>query len=103
MLKKVKIQNKPILAKRILLLKERRWNKENIILSDIIKENRETLDSFLILKYLNSRLKLQEHFNWLTWAVGYFYFNILFSDVNKGNFFTNMEEIGLPPVDHIDW
>ena len=48
-----------MIAKKILQLHERKWNKENILQSDIIKENRESLDSFLLLKYLNSRVKLQ--------------------------------------------
>jgi hypothetical protein len=34
-LKKAKLQNKTILAIKLLSLKERRWNKENIFLSDV--------------------------------------------------------------------
>jgi hypothetical protein len=36
LLKKAKYQNKSQLAVKILNLKERRWNKENILLSDVI-------------------------------------------------------------------
>jgi hypothetical protein len=35
-LKRVKYQNKAELAVKILNLKERRWNKENIALSDVL-------------------------------------------------------------------
>jgi hypothetical protein len=35
MLKKAKLQNKTILAIKLLNMKERRWNKENIFLSDV--------------------------------------------------------------------
>ena len=37
LLKRVKYQSKAHLAVKILNLKERRWNKENILLSDVNK------------------------------------------------------------------
>ncbi len=44
LLKKGKYQNKAMLANKILNLKERKWNKENILLSDVsflkINQNR---------------------------------------------------------------
>ncbi len=101
-----------MIAKKILQLHERKWNKENILHSDIIKENREHLDSFLLLKYLNSRIKLQvliiyfiqEHFNWLIWAIGMFYFSLLLSEdtSEKAQTFFS-DESGLPTVDSLEW
>jgi len=62
------------------------------------------MDSYLIAKYLNLRLKLQEHFNWIIWAISYYYYSLLLTEINstKSNYFTQ-EDFGLPPVDHIDW
>lgn len=101
-IKKAKYQSKTLLASKILNLKERKWNKENMLLSDIIKDNRDNLDSYLLTKFLNFRLKLQEHFKWLIWAITYFYHTQLFQEQYSNTFF-NQDEIGLPNADSVEW
>ncbi len=80
-------------------------------LSDMLKENRENLDSFLLVKYLNSRLKLQvyfyntqEHFNWLIWAMSIYYFSLYFNphdEIIKSTFL--IQDLGLPSIESLEW
>ncbi len=59
-LKKAKLLEKSVLAKKILQLKERNWNKENILISEKIKSHRlNPSESKSFLQILNTRLKLQ--------------------------------------------
>ena len=80
-------QNKIILTNKLLNLQERQWYKESISLSDSLKINRENtyLDSSSFSLYLNKIINLYNHFNWLTWAVSYYYFNSLL--FNKNHWF----------------
>ena len=60
LLKKSKLMDKSTLATKILLMKERNWNKENIIISEKIKSHRlNPSESKSFLQILNARLKLQ--------------------------------------------
>jgi len=52
--------DKSTLAKKILQLKERKWNKQNIMISEKIKSHRlNPSETKSFLHILNSRLKLQ--------------------------------------------
>ena len=95
-------QNKIILTNKLLNLQERQWYKESISLSDSLKINRENtyLDSSSFSLYLNKIINLYNHFNWLTWAVSYYYFNSLL--FNKNHWF-NSKNNNLPSYDNLDW
>ena len=95
-------QNKIILTNKLLNLQERQWYKESINLSDSLKINRENIyleaNSFKL--YLRKIINLYNHFNWLTWAVSYYYFNSLL--FNKNHWF-NSKNNNLPSYDNLDW
>ena len=95
-------QNKIILTNKLLNLQERQWYKESINLSDSLKINRENIyleaNSFNL--YLRKIINLYNHFNWLTWAVSYYYFNSLL--FNKNHWF-NSKNNNLPSYDNLDW
>ena len=95
-------QNKITLANRLLNLQERQWYKESILLSDSLKMNREKryleTDSFNL--YLNKIICLYNHFNWLVWALSYYYCNSLL--FNKNHWF-NAKNSNLPAYDNLDW
>ena len=95
-------QNKIILANKLLNLHERQWYKEAILLSDSLKSNRENtyLDSGAFNQYLNRIIKLYNHFNWLVWALSYYYCNSLL--FNKNHWF-NAKNSNLPNYDNLDW
>ena len=95
-------QNKIILTNKLLNLQERQWYKESISLSDSLKINRENsyLDPESFNHYLNKIINLYNHFNWLTWAVSYYYFNSLL--FNKNHWF-NSKNNNLPSYDNLDW
>ena len=94
-------QNKIILTNKLLNLQERQWYKESISLSDSLKINRENsyLDPESFNHYLNKIINLYNHFNWLTWAVSYYYFNSLL--FNKNHWF-NSKNNNLPSYDNLD-
>ncbi len=95
-------QNKIILTNKLLNLQERQWYKESINLSDSLKINRENIyleaNSFNL--YLRKIINLYNHFNWLTWAVSYYYFNSLL--FNKNHWF-NSKNNNLNSYDNLDW
>ena len=95
-------QNKIILTNKLLNLQERQWYKESISLSDSLKINRENtyLDTASFNHYLNKIINLYNHFNWITWAVSYYYFNSLL--FNKNHWF-NSKNNNLPSYDNLDW
>ena len=95
-------QNKIILANRLLNIQERQWYKESISLSDSLKINRENtyLDTASFNLYLNKIINLYNHFNWLVWALGYYYCNSLM--FNKNHWF-NAKNSNLPSYDSLDW
>ena len=95
-------QNKIILTNKLLNLQERQWYKESISLSDSLKINRENiyLETVSFNHYLNKVINLYNHFNWLTWAVSYYYFNSLL--FNKNHWF-NSKNNNLPSYDNLDW
>ena len=95
-------QNKIILTNKLLNLQERQWYKESINLSDSLKINRENtyLDTASFNHYLNKMINIYNHFNWLTWAVSYYYFNSLL--FNKNHWF-NSKNNNLPSYDNLDW
>ena len=97
----VSFQNKILLSSKLVTLKERQWLKESIYISNLIKRNRSNNDSSLITKYLHTILSLYNDFNWLVWAVSFIYESILFS--NNVNWFSNIGDTALPPVDSLDW
>jgi hypothetical protein len=68
----------------------------------MIKDNRENIDTYLFTKFLNLRLKLQEHFNWLVWAISYYYYYNLFTNIESREvFFT--DDLDLPSTESIVW
>ena len=95
-------QNKIILTNKLLNLQERQWYKESINLSDSLKINRENiyLDTASFNHYLNKMVNIYNHFNWLTWAVSYYYFNSLL--FNKNHWFSSKNN-NLPSYDNLDW
>ena len=95
-------QNKIILTNKLLNLQERQWYKESISLSDSLKINRENtyLETVSFDLYLNKIINIYNHFNWLTWAVSYYYFNSLL--FNKNHWF-NSKNNNLPAYDNLDW
>ena len=95
-------QNKIILANRLLNIQERQWYKECISLSDSLKINRENsyLDTASFNIYLNKIINLYNHFNWLVWALSYYYCNSLM--FNKNHWF-NAKNSNLPSYDNLDW
>ena len=95
-------QNKIILANRLLNLQERQWYKESISLSDSLKINRENtyLDGASFNHYLNKIINLYNHFNWLVWALSYYYCNSLL--FNKNHWF-NAKNSNLPAYDNLEW
>ena len=95
-------QNKIILTNKLLNLQERQWYKESISLSDSLKINRENtyLETVSFDLYLNKIINIYNHFNWLTWAVSYYYFNSLL--FNKNHWF-NSKNNNLPSYDNLDW
>ena len=95
-------QNKIKLADKLLNIQERQWYKESIYLSDSLKNNRENsfLDTSSFNLYLNKIINLHNHFNWLVWAIGYYYCNSLL--FNKNHWF-NAKSSNLPSYDNLDW
>jgi len=96
-------QNKNSLVNRLLSLNERQWNKENMLISDSLKSIREEypiMEISLFIKYCRKIITLHNHFNWLVWALGYYYSNSLF--YYKRQWFTS-KEWNLPPVEGMDW
>ena len=95
-------QNKIILTNKLLNLQERQWYKESINLSDSLKINRVNtyLEANSFNLYLRKIINLYNHFNWLTWAVSYYYFNSLL--FNKNHWF-NSKNNNLPSYDNLDW
>ena len=95
-------QNKIILSNKLLNLQERQWYKESILLSESLKINRinSYLDSDSFYHYLNKIINLYNHFNWLVWALSYYYCNSLL--FNKNHWF-NSKNNGLPSYDNLDW
>ena len=94
--------NKIKLTDKLLNLQERQWYKESILLSDSLKMNRENtyLDSASLNHYLNKIINLYNHFNWLVWAISYYYCNSLL--FNKNHWF-NSKNSNLPSYDNLDW
>ena len=72
-------KNKYMLSSRLINLNERQWNKENILISDLLKLNRENLETSLFNKYLQKLITLHTHFNWIVWALSSYYQNSLYS------------------------
>lgn len=66
----------------------------------MIKENRETMDNYIMNKYLKNQISIVEHFNWLTWGLSYYY-NYSFLSQNSNWF--HVSESGLPNIDSIEW
>ncbi len=96
-------QNKNSLVNRLLSLNERQWNKENMLISDSLKSIREEypiMEISLFIKYCRKIITLHNHFNWLVWALGYYYSNSLL--YYKRQWFTS-KEWNLPPVEGMDW
>ena len=95
-------KNKILLTNKLLNLQERQWYKESISLSDSLKANRENIyiDTASFTLYLNKIINLYNHFNWLTWAVSYYYFNSLL--FNKNHWF-NSKNTNLPSYDNLEW
>ena len=94
--------NKIALTNRLLNLQERQWYKESISLSESLKINRENtyLDTASFNFYLNKIINLHNHFNWLVWAISYYYCNSLL--FNKNHWF-NAKASNLPSYDNLDW
>ena len=94
--------NKISLTNRLLNLQERQWYKESILLSESLKINRENtyLDTPSYNFYLNKIINLHNHFNWLVWAISYYYCNSLL--FNKNHWF-NAKTSNLPSYDNLDW
>ena len=92
-------KDKKNLTNLLLLLPERKWYKELIELSDIIKINRIKKNTELN-QYLNKFIKIYNHFNHIVWALGYFYSNSLL--FNKISWF-NKKKINLPEHNSLDW
>ena len=57
-------------------------------------------DSILDYSYLNKIINLYNHFNWLVWAISYYYCNSLL--FNKNHWF-NSKNSNLPSYDNLDW
>ena len=93
-------KNKYMLSTRIINLNERQWNKENILISDLLKLNRENLEAPLFNKYLQKLITLHTHFNWIVWALSFYYQNSLL--LNKPHLF-NVKEAGLPSIESLEW
>ena len=96
-------KNKTLLVNRLLSLNERQWNKENMLISDSLKairENYSIMEISLFIKYCRKLISLHNHFNWLVWALGYYYCNSLL--YYKRQWF-NSKEWNLPPVEGMDW
>ena len=89
-----------MLSTRIINLNERQWNKENILISDLLKLNRENLEAPLFNKYLQKLITLHTHFNWIVWALSFYYQNSLL--LNKPHLF-NVKEAGLPSIESLEW
>lgn len=103
-LRKNKSFNKTALSLKLIVLKERRWIRELIEISEMLKVNRENLDSASFLKYLNLTIRLNEQFNWLTWAIAYFFTSLLYSEETQTRAKVyKSEEFNLPPVDSLEW
>ena len=94
--------NKIALTNKLLNLQERQWYKESILLSESLKINRENsyLDTPSFNYYLNKIINLHNHFNWLVWAISYYYCNSLL--FNKNHWF-NAKNSNLPSYDNLDW
>ena len=61
---------------KLLNLEQRNWLKERIlIISKLLSRdyNNSTIDSVFLNKYIHTRMKLQEDFNWLIWAMTYYF------------------------------
>ena len=94
--------NKIALTNKLLNLQERQWYKESILLSESLKINRENsyLDTPSFNYYLNKIINLHNHFNWIVWAISYYYCNSLL--FNKNHWF-NAKNSNLPSYDNLDW
>ena len=95
------LQNKIELSNLLLALPERDWYKESIFLSEFLKTKREQKEnSHFFNEYLNKLIKLYNHFNYIVWALSYFYCNALL--FNKKNWFKN-KNINLPSHNSLEW
>ena len=95
------LNDKIILAQKILQLHERNWYSELTIISDELKEKREYFVNDNFNNYLKKIIKLYEHFNWLINSIGIFY-NIMFQNNKKLNS-NYSSEINLPGIDSPLW
>ena len=97
-------KNKVNFTNLLLNLPERRWYKEVIDLSDLIKINRKKKKnsnlSSLFYENLNKFIKIYEHFNHLVWALGFFYSQSLL--YNKSSSFKK-DKINLPIHNSLEW
>ena len=86
----------------LLNLNERKWYNEMIELSENIKmfrnKSSNAPSSFNLL--LNKFIKLYNHFDYIVWALGFYYYNTLY--LQKGIAF-KMENINLPPYYSLEW
>jgi len=59
---------------KLLNLRNRNWVQEQIRMSrKLANMQAGSLDSLVVTR---EYLQLKEHFNWLTWAVGFYYFQM---------------------------
>ena len=95
-------KNKKNFTNLLLFLPERKWYKELIQLSELIKLNRQkpSIDPLIFNDYLNKFIKIYNHFNHLVWAIAYFYSNSLL--FNKSAWFKN-DKLNLPMRDSLEW
>ena len=95
-------KNKITFTNLLLILPERRWYKEIIDLSDLIKTNREkkNCEPLLFYEYLNKFIKIYNHFNHLVYALAFFYSHSLL--YNKSNSFKK-EKLNLPNHNSLEW
>ena len=95
-------KNKINFTNLLLFLPERKWYKELIELSELIKLNRQkqNIDPLIFNDCLNKFIKIYNHFNHLVWALSYFYFNSLF--YNKSTCFKN-DKLNLPLHNSLEW
>ena len=103
-LKKAKTFSKPVLSLKLISLKERNWIRELMENSEYLKVNRINLNKPTLIKLMNQRTKLTEHFNSISWAIGIFYQSLLFSDHSTERYsIFKHEDCTLPSVDSLDW
>ena len=92
--------NKYLLSKYLLDLKERNWYKELVDISNLLMKKRSENEILINDKYLRKIIKLQEQFKWIIESLGIYFNNVIFGKENDINY---VNTYNLPTKEKIKW